>query len=214
VRRSGSHHRGSAWGLSTGLDLEALTGPDEGRAPCCASYLSRYEALLTALERRPEPVVALVDGPALGGGLGVAAVADLVLASPHASFALPETLVGLIPALVFPVVARRVGVPRARLLALGGKPLTAAAALDWGLIDAIAQDLEGALQPYLQRFVRMDNRAVSAVKALVATHFAVPPAYPDDATERFVELATSRETRARLRRFAAGEAPWQEESTC
>lgn len=200
-----------------GLDIESLAiepgSIDELLNP--TGHLAQFAEILALLTRTEAPVVALVDGPAMGGGVGLAAAADLVLATPRASFALPETLMGLIPAMIFPYVARRIGVPKARLLALGGKPLSAEAALRAGLVDEIVDDgaaLGQALVQYARRFSRMDTRAVGAMKSLVARHFDVPSGYQGDALERFADLLCSEETRVRLVRFAAGESPWPEGS--
>ncbi len=195
---------GDADSFCDGLDLAAAAaGPVLGD-------VERFAALLAAIEAAPCPVVALVGGAARGGGVGIAAAADLVIASPRATFGLPEALLGLVPAAVFPVLARRVGLPRARLLAIGGAPLDAASARRLGLADEVADDLETALARHAARFARMDRRAVAAVKALAATHFAAPPGYADAAAARFADLVASPGTRARLARFAAGDAPWEE----
>jgi enoyl-CoA hydratase/carnithine racemase len=205
---------GVAGSFCEGLDLTILTSHRNGAAAPFSSeqFLKQFANLLIALERTPRPVLALVDGPALGGGVGLAAVADLVLASPQASFALPETLVGLIPAMVFPYIARRIGMPRARLLALGGEPLSADKALQWGLVDEIVEDFDYALKRHAARLSRMDVRAQGEMKNLIAGHFGATDAYMDDAAATFSDLLASEETRDRLRRFAAGETPWPEET--
>lgn len=173
----------------------------------------RFGALLAALQRDPRPVIALVDGAALGAGVGLAAAADLVLATARARFALPETLLGLVPAMVFPFLAQRVGVARARLLALGAEPLDAQEAWRWGLVDEVTADLPGALQRHGRRLARMDAAALARLKALVAEHFAAPPGYEDPAAQALVELLERGEGRGRVRRFLAGEAPWPDEGT-
>ncbi len=195
-----------------GLDLELLT-PQQERitAPSFDQVITQFGELLRVIARMPRPVIALVDGPALGGGFGLAAAADLILASPQASFALPEALMGLIPAIIFPYVALRIGVSRARLLALGGLSLSVTKALEAGLVDEITDDLESTLSRYAARFSRMDRRALSAIKDLTATHFGVLPGYNADAASRFFELCQSEETQARLQRFLSGETPWREE---
>lgn len=220
---------GTPGSFCEGLDIEALALQHNDVALSLSSdddlaqyaellvssidVLTQFAELLASIEQAPLPVVALVDGPALGGGVGLAAVADLVLASPRSSFALPETLMGLIPAMVFPFTARRIGVPKARLMALGAKPLSATMALQFGLVDEITDDLEAALANHARRFARMDPRATGAIKTLLWPHFGMPPAgYQASASSRFLELLASEETRTRLVRFANGEAPWPEES--
>jgi enoyl-CoA hydratase/carnithine racemase len=171
----------------------------------------RFAALLAALERDPRPVVALVDGPALGAGAGLAAAADVVIASRRATFGLPETLLGLIPAMVFPALARRIGIPRARRLALGAEPLSADEAFRVGLVDEVSDDLQAALARHARRLVRMDAHAVATFKALLADHFPMPAAYEEEAAARLGELLARPETRARIRRFLSGHAPWPDE---
>jgi enoyl-CoA hydratase/carnithine racemase len=171
----------------------------------------RFAALLAALERDPRPVVALVDGPALGAGAGLAAAADVVLATRRATFGLPETLLGLIPAMVFPSLARRIGIPRARRLALGAEPISADEAFRIGLVDEVCDELEPALLRHARRLARMDPEAVAAFKALLADHFPMPPAYEEAAAGRLGELLARPETQARIRRFLAGHAPWPDE---
>ena len=182
----------------------ALGGSEEARP-------RRFAALLKALERDPRPVVALVDGAALGAGAGLAASADVVIASGRAIFGLPETLLGLIPAMVFPSLARRIGIPRARRLALGAEPLTANEAFRIGLVDEVSDDLEGALQRHARRLARMDPHAVATIKALLADHFPMPAAYEEQAAARLGELLERPETQARIRRFLSGHAPWPDE---
>lgn len=191
-----------------GFDLTVLAGSDTSEQGTVR--LERFGALLDAIAATPRPVIALVDGPALAGGVGLAAAADLVIATPRASFALPETLFGLVPAMVFPVLASRIGAPRARWLALGGAPLTASEAWRLGLVDDLADDLEDALGRHERRLSRLDPRAVAAVKAMARVHDATPERYRAHAVASFHDLRISDETRERIQRFIAGDTPWPE----
>lgn len=195
-----------------GLDLGALTQPTaEAASGETRIALDQFAALLQAIERAPRPVIAMVDGPAIGGGVGLAAAADVVLATPRATFGLPEALLGLIPAMVFPVLARRVGVVCARRLALGAAVISAPEAWRLGLVDEVTDDLDEAVARYVRRLERMDPRALAEMKALVAEHHGTPAAYRADAAARFGCLLTSPETGMRLARFLAGDTPWTDE---
>lgn len=189
-----------------GLDLEVVAHADSSAA--MDGLLGRFARLLQSLERHPRPVVALINGSVLGGGVGLAAAADLVLASPRSTFALPEGLVGLIPAVVLPTLTRRIGVTRARALALGRAPLSAEEALRAGLIDEVAEDPERALRRHSNRFERMSPDALAAIKDLMSRQDTAPDALLAEGTRRFAELLASPSTQARLRRFLAGETPW------
>jgi enoyl-CoA hydratase/carnithine racemase len=200
---------GSASVFCEGLDLDSLA--TNGSAPSRGTLdeaVSRFAALLRALERRPGAVISIVDGPAMGGGVGLAASSDMVIASPRATFALPEAIFGLIPAVIFPAVAARVGYPRARMLALTGRTITAAEAASIGLVDEVADDPHAATAKCVRRLSCVDAHAIAAMKSLVADHFGAPAGYATSAAERFGALAAGSSARARIARFAAGETPW------
>lgn len=190
-----------------GLDLDRLADSrDDVR-----SAQHSYARMLRAVEHAPCPVFALVDGVALGGGLGLVAAADLVIATPRSEFGLPETLVGLIPAVALPYVAQRTGTVRARLLALDGGAIDAEAAQRVGLVDELTEDLEAACARHARRMMRMDGTAQSEVKAIAAAMGR--PDADADALRRFADLYEMPTSRTRIARLAAGEPPWLDDST-
>jgi enoyl-CoA hydratase/carnithine racemase len=196
-----------------GLDPTVLLA-DGGTTPASdrsRSALERFGRLLDAVERAARPVIALVDGTAAGGGVALAAAADVVIASRRATFGLPETLLGVVPALAFPVLARRIGTSRARWMALSGATVDAMEAGRLGIADIVVDDLEAALDRCLRRLRRLDARSIAAVKRLAALHATESATYASAALQTFGELVDSPETQARLRRFAAGLAPWPED---
>ncbi len=132
--------------FSAGIDLwdVDLTEPVEARG--LAEALSGvYRTLLTF----PTPVLCSVQGPAAGGGVGLAGAADLIWAGPGASFQLPEARIGLVPALVSVVLRRRLAPKKLSALALGGRVLGPSAALAAGLVDVLA---EGAPDAEMEQF--------------------------------------------------------------
>ncbi len=198
---------GSPGAFCEGLDLDRLA---DSRDDVRSAQLS-YAAMLRAVEYAPCPVFALVDGVALGGGLGLCAVADLVIATPRSTFGLPEALVGLIPAVALPYIAQRTGTARARLLALDGGAIDADTALRAGLVDELTDDLEAACARHARRMLRMDGAAQQEVKAIAAA-MGTPDA-DADALRRFADLYETSTTRTRIARLAAGEPPWLDDST-
>ncbi|MBP2323432.1 enoyl-CoA hydratase/carnithine racemase [Kibdelosporangium banguiense] len=197
---------GEAGAFCEGLDLDCLSDPAED----WTAVQRGYAAMLRAIERAACPVVALVDGVALGGGLGLVATADLVIATSRSTFGLPEVLVGLIPEMALPYLAQRVGVAKARLLALDGGTVDAPTALRIGLVDEIADDLDIAIARHARRWLRADARAQQEVKAGIVEMNA--PDTEVAALRRFTKLLATAETQRRIVRMAAGEPPWLDDS--
>jgi enoyl-CoA hydratase/carnithine racemase len=100
--------------------------------------IARLDALLIAVNEAPQVVIARVQGPALGGGLGLICVCDIAVAGSSARFALPEVRLGLVPSIISPYVIARVGLPRARQLMLTGQEIGGSAAYEYGLVTHTA----------------------------------------------------------------------------
>ncbi len=197
---------GTARSFCEGLDLNLAAGSTAASRGEIEGALRAFATLLDKIQRHPRPVIALVDGTVRGGGVGIVAAADLVLATSRSSFALPEVLLGLIPAVVLPVLCHRVGVASARLLALGVAPWSTEEAHRRGLVDEVVEDLDVALCRHENRFSRLDGAAIASVKELVSRRFGL-----DESVTRFSTLLDSQATQERLNRFARGETPWGEE---
>jgi len=126
--------------------------------------------LFHSLNRHPMTVIALVDGPAMGGGLGLACCADIVITTPRARFALSETNLGLTPAQIAPFVINRIGLAAARRLALTGARFDGAVAAAIGLSDHHCESPERAadtVQRLLAEIGRCGPHANAITKALL-----------------------------------------------
>jgi methylglutaconyl-CoA hydratase len=100
--------------------------------------------MFDAIDRCPAPVVARVHGAALGGGMGLCAVSDLVIAEAGAKFGFTETRLGILPAVISPFVIAKIGETHARALFPGGRRFDATRALRIGLVHEVVEG-EGAL---------------------------------------------------------------------
>jgi methylglutaconyl-CoA hydratase len=120
-----------------------------------------------------KPVIAVVNGPALAGGCGLASVCDFVLASEeHARFGYTEVRIGFVPAIVMTFLLRRVGEGRARELALRGNIITAAEALNIGLVSRVVpeQSLEQAVRDLTGELLSQNSlTAMGLCKSLIAS---------------------------------------------
>jgi methylglutaconyl-CoA hydratase len=100
----------------------------------------RFAKMLESLERQPQPTVAVVNGAAYGGALGLIAACDVALGASSARFALSEVRLGLVPAMISPYVVRAIGLREARRWFLTGEAMDAAAATRIGLIHEAVDD--------------------------------------------------------------------------
>lgn len=148
-----------------GLALPALTTPPSADL---LEGLRRYADLLLMLATGPHASVAVIEGGALGGGLGLATACDVVLATPDARFGLPETSAGLPPFIVWAVLARRMTIAARQRLALDGRAVTATEALQLGLVDHVVPPHE--LTRSVTASVRQLARVPSETTALVKSH--------------------------------------------
>lgn len=117
-----------------GLDLMSLLALTPRERDEMLGLAVRTLLLVATL---PRPTVAVVTGRASGGGVGLAAACDVVIAEPSASFALPEALFGLEPAIITPLLTRRMSGAAVRRLALLGSAVPASEALRVGLVDEV-----------------------------------------------------------------------------
>ena len=123
--------------------------------------------MLEAIEACPAPVVALVQGHALGGGVGLVAAADIAVAHERAVFAFSEVKLGIIPAVISPFALRKIGASAARRYFLTGERFDAATALRIGLVHEVTSDLGGSLALIVAELRTAGPRAARAAKRLV-----------------------------------------------
>jgi 2-(1,2-epoxy-1,2-dihydrophenyl)acetyl-CoA isomerase len=135
---------GAGRGFSSGADLKDMgdreTTP-EGHPDVYSTLTQRYHPIITGLRTMPKPVIAAVNGPAVGIGLSLALAADIVVAKESAYFLLAFVNIGLVPdggSSLF--VPERVGFTRAMEMAMLGERIGAPQALEWGLINRVHPD--------------------------------------------------------------------------
>ncbi|WP_164477945.1 enoyl-CoA hydratase/isomerase family protein [Nocardioides pantholopis] len=153
-----------------GADLEELARLDP---PAFGSWNERLARVATRLAELPMPVVAALNGAALGGGLELALAADHRIADPAASVGLPEVGLGFMPgAGGVRRLTRLLGPHRARWLILRGTRLSAAEALEAGLVDEIHADPPARAHEFAEEFRGTSAAALAAVKRAVDTAYS------------------------------------------
>ncbi|MDP9250778.1 MAG: enoyl-CoA hydratase-related protein [Chloroflexota bacterium] len=131
---------------------------------------ARLQAMLLAIDECPVPVIARVHGASLGGGMGLCAVADIVLATADTLFGFTETKLGIMPAVISPFVLARIGEGHARALFPAGERFEAQRALRVGLVHEVLPDeaaLDLRLAAILAELLAAGPSAARGAKALI-----------------------------------------------
>jgi enoyl-CoA hydratase/carnithine racemase len=125
----------------SGVDLKQWSDVAKGESPLDAwqELSTEIQELFEAMLRFPKPIVAAIDGPVLGGGLGLVLCADLVVATRKASFSSRASRVGLVSGLTAPLLNFRLGASIASRILLGLDPVTSEQAYQWGLVQYLVE---------------------------------------------------------------------------
>ena len=171
--------------------------------------------MYSRLDTLPFPLVGCVHGSALGGGAGLAAVCDIVIAARDATFGFTEARLGIVPAIISPYVVAKIGQSAARELFLTGARFSATRAREIGLAHAVVEP--GALEDEVRRTVdgilACGPEAVAAAKALIRRVAAGPSAETAGvAAETLADARVSSEGQEGLRAFLGKRrAAWRED---
>lgn len=175
--------------FSAGADVEwmraaiGLSGEDNERDA------AGTQAMFAAIDMCPAPVVARVQGAALGGGMGLCAVSDVVIASADATFGFTETKLGIIPAVISTFVVPKIGETHARALFLSGQRFDVERARRIGLVHEVVPDeaaLDAAVGRVLDELRSAGPTATRAAKALIRQVRDLGPAGAATHTPRLI----------------------------
>jgi enoyl-CoA hydratase/carnithine racemase len=172
-----------------------------------------FSDLLTTMHRSPKPLLAAIDGRAIGGGLGIACACDWIVGTDRSSFALPELLWGLVPAIIWPVLTDRMAPHVVRQWTLSAHSRTAAEASAAGLIDELVQpdQLERAIARGTRNLKRLDPEALLRLRswARESRQHALPAALRLGA-DLTAAMLKQPSVQRRWNAFAEGDSPWSD----
>lgn len=162
--------RGEGPVFSAGGDLnwmkKSIELPFEGNL----ADTQRLTHMFKTMNACPKPVVGAIHGAAIGGGVGLTAICDIVVATRETQFSLSEVRLGIVPACIGPFVISKIGPSHARALFMSAERFTAARAKDVGLIHTIVEDM-AALGVEVERvaanMLQCGPKAMAAAKKLV-----------------------------------------------
>ena len=156
-----------------------------------AAGARKLAEMLSALNTLPKPLIGRLNGNAFGGGVGLASVCDVALATDTAKFGLTETRLGLIPATIGPYVVARMGEANARRVFMSSRVFGATEAQELGIIARIipAAELDAAIEAEISPYLSCSPDAVAAAKALTRR---LGPTIDAAATEATIDALVTR----------------------
>jgi isohexenylglutaconyl-CoA hydratase len=209
--------RGEGGHFCAGGDLKDMAGARmramqraDGEADPIAEVNAAFGHLCAAYANTPLAVVVVLEGAVMGGGFGLACVADVAIASDTAAFRLPETSLGVVPAQIAPFLVERLGYSQAKRLAVTGGRLDAAAALAMGLVHEVTttEGIATALDKTLADILACAPGALAATKALMRKARFTPAAeLVDEAAASFSQAAQSPEGQEGMTAFIQKRKP-------
>ncbi|HEU5363006.1 MAG TPA: enoyl-CoA hydratase-related protein [Gaiellaceae bacterium] len=192
--------------FSAGADVEWMRSSVELTYDENVADALRLRAMLDAVDSCPAPVVARVQGHALGGGCGLVACSDIVVAEPAAQFAFSEVRLGIVPAVISPFALAKIGAGAARRWFVTGERFSSEVALRIGLVHEVADDLDAAVDRLVTEILSAGPEATRAAKAL-----ARAPLSAEETAKRIAAHRTSDEGQEGLRAFLEKRAPgWRD----
>jgi len=197
--------------FSAGADVQWMRAAiglsfDENERDAAAMH-----AMFAAIDACPAPVVARVQGGALGGGMGLCAVSDIVLATSGATFGFTEVKLGILPAVISTFVLPKIGESHARALFLSGERFHVEHARTIGIVHEVLEDeaaMDARLSLILREFRSAGPTAVRAAKALIRELRGLPRGEAEAVSvARIADQRTSAEGQEGLSAFTEERAP-------
>ena len=206
---------GEGRSFSAGADLEWMKRMSTATEAENRADAKRLAAMLRAVAECPKPIVAKVNGAAIGGGAGLVATADVAIASEKAKIGFAEVRLGIVPATIAPHVIAKIGPGRALPLFLTGERFDARNAMTIGLVHQVAadEDLDGAVDSVVEALLLGGPEAQARCKELVRRVAAEPGPGVDAYTSEMIGAArASAEGREGVAAFLEKRAPaWKAE---
>lgn len=208
--------RGAGGSFCAGGDIKSMSTAADPPPPGAADDLRdsnrRFGQMMETVNAAPQAVIAAVEGYAMGGGFGLACVADVTIAAADARFAMTEVTLGVVPAAISPFVVKRIGLTAARRFAVSGARLSGAEACAIGVAHLTVPDagaLDAAVRDVTNAILTCAPGAVAETKRLMLRAAGPTPMSEllDDAASSFAAAVRSPEGREGTRAFVEKRMP-------
>jgi len=180
---------GEGKSFSAGADLDWMKGQGEAGFEENLASSQRMGQLFRTIDQCPKPVVAKIQGAALGGGAGLVCSADIAIAGPKALFGFTEVRLGLVAAVISPFVVRRLGYSVAREKMLTGERFGTEEAFRIGMVHQATEDLDEAVNATVTRLLKGSTQAQAESKKLLREIWDLPEQEQLETAARYIAEA-------------------------
>ena len=197
-----------AGGDLKGMEERGASG--DGSPEATAASNRRFGSLLEVADALPKAVIVLIEGAAMGGGVGLVAISDWAIADRAAQIGTPEVTVGLVPAQIAPFVVARIGYTQARRMATYGLRFDAESALRLGLVHEIANGRDDLLAKgvaAVNQVLRCSPQAIAETKKLIRASAREPVGATLDAASHTFAASLAGDAREGIRAFIERRKP-------
>ncbi len=205
--------RGKGGVFCAGGDLKSFNSSQSGGADADMFFEMNRKAgdMFDLVMSMPQVVIAYVEGAAIAGGLGLMCCADIIVVNSDAKFSLTETMIGIAPAQIAPIVVARAGLPKARRLMLTGARFTGAQAPEYDLCDYVVDNADGftEVENQIKKGVMKCAPGANGVtkNILMTTAYMDREAQKDFAARKFADCMMSDEGREGIASFVQKRKP-------
>lgn len=190
----------------TGMDFDTTissTNEDEVQTSAYMNLIRRFTLI-------PKIIISVTDGQVIGGGVGIAAASDFVIATPRSQFALSEALWGLLPAMVIPYLMRRVGFRKAYQMTLTTLPISAEEACKIYLADEVSENPENNIRRLWSRLKRLDEVTIGNIKQYFRKMWMINEQIEETAVFEISRLMAEPKVRKNIENFVKFKKfPWE-----
>lgn len=191
----------------TGMDLDVVSDGDD---EVDMDSTQMYSNILKKMALFPKPIITVVNGAVMAGGVGIVAASDIAIGSSNITFTLSEAIWGLLPSMVMPYLIRRIGYQNAYRMTLTARSVDAETAYSYGLIDELTDNVEILLNKYITSFRRVSKETVYEMKKYFRKMWIIDDDMERTAIEETHKLINSPNVRQNISNFVKYQKfPWE-----
>ncbi|HVY54002.1 MAG TPA: enoyl-CoA hydratase-related protein, partial [Gammaproteobacteria bacterium] len=203
--------KGNGDHFCAGADIDWMLKLSQSSFELSRDDARNFACLLSQMYLFPKPIITLVQGSVLGGGLGLLACSDIVIAAHEASFCFSEVKIGLVPAVISPYIISILGEHKARYYFLTAERFNAAEAYQIGLVHRLvaAEDLLPTYQSIVKMLLNNSPGALREVKRMLPLIASqdISPELAEKTAEIYAKMRTSTQAREGLSAFLEKRSP-------